>query len=87
MQGDKKKIGVGRKVSYGKYIEESILMYAMRLRESDDGVRIPLVKSRAVELMGSYSSFKASDGWYKKFSIRNWFNLHNKYQLPKYLPE
>jgi hypothetical protein len=88
VQGDKKKIGVGRKISYDKNTEENILNFAMKLRETEDNMKIPAVKNKAVEFMaGRLDKFKASDGWYKKFSIRNMFNLNNKYQLPKYMPE
>ena len=42
------------------------------------------LKSKAMESMaGKFPKFRASDGWYKKFCIRNGLNMRDKFAAPR----
>lgn len=86
-QGSKKKIGVGRKLSYGKEVEEEILLFGLRARESEGGLVMSEVKGKAMEMIEDrHGKFKASDGWYKKFCCRNKLNMKDKFDPPIAIP-
>ena len=59
----------------------------MKLRENEDGIGMGAIKRKAMEyLNGKSTSFKASDGWYKKFCLRNQLNMKDKYSIPLVVP-
>ena len=85
-QGEKLKVGVGRKITYGKEKEDEILNLAMAAREARDvPFTIRDLKLIAKKVIGE--NFKASDGWAKKFCSRNSFNLSDKFNAPKIVPK
>lgn len=73
--GDKRKTGVGRKISYEFGFEEKILEYALAERENDSGLTFKMLKDKALEILGqskpTKNTFKASHSWAKKFCKRN----------------
>jgi hypothetical protein len=83
-QGEKLKVGVGRKITYGKEKEEEILTLALIAREEDKPFTIRNLKSIAKTIIGD--NFKASDGWAKKFCSRNKLVMGDKFSQPKTLP-
>lgn len=92
VQGDKKKIGVGRKITYDMHLEEQLLSYAMVTRESDGGLSIKKLKQKAIDMikkgnMTPSEKFKGSDGWAKKFCKRNLFDINDKFNCPRYFPK
>jgi len=86
-QGDKKKIGVGRKITYGIDKEQEILSFALKSRENEDKIlTMRELKEKAKEIIGESEFFKASDGWAKKFCCRNSFIISDKFNIPKIIP-
>jgi len=83
-QGEKLKIGVGRKITYGKEKEEEVLTLALCAREENKSFTIRDLKSIAKGIIGD--NFKASDGWAKKFCSRNNFAMGDKFSQPKTIP-
>ena len=91
-QGDKRKLGVGRKITYERQVEEQILAYAMVARESPTRLSIHDLKLQAIQIVQANvphprTPFKGSDGWAKKFCKRNQFDTKNVFNCPKFLPK
>eukprot|EP00826_Nyctotherus_ovalis_P045266 TRINITY_DN498_c0_g1_i3.p2 TRINITY_DN498_c0_g1~~TRINITY_DN498_c0_g1_i3.p2 ORF type:complete len:249 (+),score=75.87 TRINITY_DN498_c0_g1_i3:137-883(+) len=82
-QGEKLKVGVGRKITYGKEKEEAILTLALVARE-EKPFTIRDLKQVAKNIIGD--NFKASDGWAKKFCSRNSLSLTDRFGRPKNIP-
>jgi len=81
----RKKTGVGRKVSYSIENEELLVWYAMIKR--DQGIlELKKLKEVALETIGN-NNFMASDGWVRKFLIRNKFNITDRYNVPARFPK
>eukprot|EP01022_Parablepharisma_sp_SALTPOND_P035452 TRINITY_DN9541_c0_g1_i1.p2 TRINITY_DN9541_c0_g1~~TRINITY_DN9541_c0_g1_i1.p2 ORF type:complete len:280 (+),score=33.11 TRINITY_DN9541_c0_g1_i1:87-926(+) len=91
VQGEKLKIGVGRKITYNLLLEEDLLLYGMIQREKPEGITIKQLKEKAMDMISQCGTkskiFKASDGWAKKFCKRNLFDPNNIFASPKYFPK
>ena len=85
--GTRKKIGVGRKISYPQEIEEKIMEAAIKERESDGKISIKSLKELANIYIKQTKSlnFKGSDGWVKKFIKRNNLEL-DSLSCPRFIP-
>lgn len=85
--GPKRKIGVGRKISYGNNSDSQILKIALELRENEIPQKLQTLKKMTVDaLRPTFPNFKASDGWYKKFSTRFAFDFWDKFNTPIFIP-
>jgi len=54
-------------------------------RDSDEGLTLSKLKHKARILISR--DFKASDGWAKKFIMRNNFDMKDKFSYPKFIPK
>ena len=54
-------------------------------RDSDEGLTLNKLKNKARILIKN--NFKASDGWAKKFIVRNNFNIKDKLSYPRFIPK
>ncbi len=74
-------------MTYGEEVEERLLTSAMVAREGETPFMNAGLKRLAVEIAGvSIPEFKGSDGWAKKFCVRNGLNVHDKFSLPRRIP-
>ncbi len=92
MQGEKQKIGVGRKITYQFAIEEQLVEYGLVEREKDSGLTFKQLKVQAKALLENSPSskrpFKASHSWAKKFCRRNKLEVGNLWwAVPKAFPQ
>ena len=85
------KLGVGRKITYSMDKEEKVLLYAMITRESDEQLTLKNLKEKALEIIADSDTrsnpFKGSDGWAKKFCVRNELDFSDKFSVPKKIPK
>ena len=62
------KKGAGRPLTYSTDIEEQLLVWVLENRDLHLPITIPLLKAKALELIGTECpDFKASSGWAYKF--------------------
>ena len=89
----KRKIGVGRKLSYERDCDNKILYEAILKREEDKtSFTLNTIKNCGKNVIESWnnrvqSDFKGSDGWAKKFCQRHEFKMHDKFACPKNIPQ
>ena len=82
------KKGQGRKVSYSMDIEEELVAWILKKREESNlAVSTKMIRVKALSLIKPLlPNFKASDGWLRKFLVRNNLVLRAKTSLAQSLP-
>ena len=83
------KKGQGRNLSYPKEIEEKLVCWILEKREADCvAITTQLIRCKALSLIRPITpTFKASDGWVRKFMERNNLVLRCKTHVSQTLPK
>ena len=81
--------GQGRKLSYSKELEEKLVAWILEKRETDCvPISSQLIRCKALSLIRPVNpSFKASDGWVRKFMKRNDLVLRCRTHISQTLPK
>lgn len=82
----KKKCGVGRKSSYGKEIEDSLVKFTVKKLEKKRAMKRDQLKAKAL-IQVNNQGFKASDGWVTTFLKRNGIRINIPILFPDNLPK
>ena len=80
--------GQGRKVSYPKEIEEELVKWILEKHEqSHVAVSTRMIRLKAMSLVKpTLPNFKASEGWVRKFLVRNDLVLQARTSIAQTLP-
>ena len=83
------KCGQGRKLTYSKELEDKLVAWILEKRETDCvAISTQVIRCKALALITPVKpSFKASDGWVRKFMKRNNLVLRAKTHISQALPK
>ena len=83
------KRGQGRKLSYPKELEEKLVVWILEKREAECvPISTQVIRCKALSLIHSVNpTFKASDGWVRKFMKRNNLVLRARTHISQSLPK